>query len=168
MNEFKYFLCSRYYDVVGICETKFDTNVKLKIPAYKCYTCNRNNRGGGVAIVVRENIGHSFVNFSNINNIEIVAIKLPFKNEELYIFQIYIPPNKVIKYSDLVQLFKFKNMIVMGDLNCKREEWNCKSENARGKTLLDFCIDNNIFISSPMDNTNFPPVGEPSIIDIFL
>ena len=168
LNEFKHFVYSRNYDIVGICETKLDKNAKFNIPGFKCYTCHRNKRGGGVAILIRDCIEHAFVNMSNINNIELITIKLPYKQSFLHIVQVYIPPNVSIKYADLDKLFSFDNMIVMGDMNGKRKEWNCNSDNPRGKILIDFCLDKNIVISSPKDHTNFPPVGAPSILDIFL
>lgn len=56
----------------------------------------------------------------------------------------------------------------MGDMNCKRKEWNCPKDNTNGNILLEFCLRNKIGISAPLNCTNFPPVGKPSIIDIFL
>lgn len=56
----------------------------------------------------------------------------------------------------------------MGDMNCRRKEWGCRTENSRGGVLLDFCLREKIIISNPMSFTNFPPIGEPSILDIFL
>lgn len=56
----------------------------------------------------------------------------------------------------------------MGDLNCKKKERRCPSDNANGGILLEFCLEKNIAISSPVGFTNFPPVGRPSVLDIFL
>lgn len=59
LHEFQSFLYANDYDIVGICETKTDENFKLKISGYKSYLKSRNNRGGGVAILVKQNIDHS-------------------------------------------------------------------------------------------------------------
>lgn len=69
LNEFKHFLFSRDHDIVGICETKIDTNDKLHIPGYCCYVSNRNRRGGGVALVVKKELEHFFVNIQNFKGI---------------------------------------------------------------------------------------------------
>ena len=74
----------------------------------------------------------------------------------------------MIIYDDLLKLFCYDNMFVMCDLNCRMYEWNCLSENTNGKVLLNLCIDLNIEISAPLSYTNFPPRGNPSIIDLYL
>lgn len=70
--------------------------------------------------------------------------------------------------NDLITLFKFPDTVVMGDLNCKRKEWNCTSENQNGKILLDFCLFHKIIISTPLNSTNIPTRGSASVLDIFL
>lgn len=56
----------------------------------------------------------------------------------------------------------------MGDLNCKRKEWNCQTENQDGDVLLNFCLTQKITIAAPLNPTNYPTVGNASVIDIFL
>ena len=80
LKEFETFLYSRNYDIVGICEMKFDKNNVSNIPGYNCYLSSRNSRGGGGAIIIRKNIKHTFVIITNLKNIEAVAIVLPSKN----------------------------------------------------------------------------------------
>lgn len=168
INEFKYFLYKNNYDIAGICETKTDKKFKLKIPGYKVYLQSRDSRGGGVALIVKESIEHHFFKLKVTNNIEAVAIKMFSNRKILTIVQVYKPPNKQMLVEDLNSLFCNQNIIVMGDLNSKRQEWRCPSSNADGGILLDFCLKSNIVISTPLGFTNFPPVGRPSILDIFL
>lgn len=47
LGEFKNFLYTRKYDIVGVCETKLAQGAKLKIPGYEVYLCSRNSYGGG-------------------------------------------------------------------------------------------------------------------------
>lgn len=169
MNEFKNFLSFNKYDVVGVCETKIDNNFKLKIPGFKIYTVNRNNRGGGVAIFIKESIEHSFYKpVLNSGNIEVVGVEIHSKSTSLFIFQVYKPPNKRLKKADLNALFSGQNIIVMGDLNCKRKEWNCETNNIDGSVLLDFCLAKKVTISTPLTCTNFPTIGRPNVLDFFL
>ena len=168
LNEFKDFLYTNNYDVAGICETKIDNTFSLEIPGFSTYNCNRNSRGGGVAIAIKNNIKHSNLNVKIDSDIEAVGIKIATNVSELIILQVYIPPNVKLNYSKLNELFCHHNMIIMGDLNCRKREWNCVTDNYNGKILLNYCIDHNIEISAPLTNTNFPPRGSPSIIDIFL
>lgn len=85
LNEFKHFVYSRKNDIVGVCETKLNSSTHINIPGYKIYTCNRNRRGGGVALLVRETIDHSFVNIENFNGIGIVGISLFSRGVKHYV-----------------------------------------------------------------------------------
>lgn len=168
LNEFKEFLYSGNYDIAGISETKTDINYKIKIPGYKVYLKSRNNQGGGVAVAVKNNIRHDLLNFFNLKNIEAIGITLNSGSKRLCVVQTYLPPNVNLSVDDLKNLFSFSNIIVMGDLNCKRKEWNCTTDNVNGKTLLDYCLSNKIVISAPLNFTNIPTRGSASVIDIFL
>lgn len=168
LNELKLFLYENNVDIAGICETKTDLKFKLKIPDYKAYLHSRDSRGGSVAIFVKQNIGHCFLKLNVTLNLEAIAVKLTTRRETVTVVQVYKPPNKPLLVEDLDRLFCHQNMIVIGVLNCKRGEWGCPSDNADGKILLNFCLNNNIIISSPMGYTNFPPVGRPSVLDLFL
>ena len=155
LNEFKDFLYTNNYDIAGICETKIDDKFNLDIPSYVIYKRNRNNRGGDVAIAVKKDIRHSNYNVILNSDIELAGIKVHTNNSELIICQIYIPPNDKLNKNKLNGLFCYDNMIIMGDLNCRRRKWNCVTENINGQTLLNYCIDENIQISAPFTNTNF-------------
>lgn len=153
---------------MGICETKSDEKFKLNIPGYKCYLNSRNNRGGGVAIVVKANIKHSEYKISRKGNIEFVGIKIQSNCTDLIVGQVYKPPKKKLLECDLNLLFNRHNTIIMGDLNCKRREWNCPTENPSGKVLLHYCLREKIIIAAPQNPTNFPTTGTPSVLDLFL
>lgn len=167
LKEFKHFLYVNNYDVAGICETKTDVKYKLKIPGYKVYLRSRNNRGGGVAILVKQNIEHDYFELK-LKNIEFVGVKIFSQRSNLIIGQVYKPPNKPLCNEDLNLIFCSNNILIMGDLNCKRKEWNCPTDNPSGDLLLNYCLKNKISISAPFNCTNFPTVGNPSVIDFFL
>lgn len=167
-KEFKNFLYKNKYDIAGICETKTKKNCKLVIPGYKVYLNSRNSRGGGVAIAIRENIKHFPFNVALNGSIEFVGVKVVSESSSLFVGQVYKPPNKPLLVQDLDSLFSINNILIMGDLNCKRKEWHCSSDNKSGETLLSYCLNNRITIASPQTATNFPTVGKASVIDFFL
>lgn len=93
LNEFKQFLYNGNYDIAGISETKTDKKYKIKIPGYKVYLNSQNNKGGGVAIAVKDGIRHDLLKTDNINNLEIIGIMLTSGLEKLCVIQSYLPPN---------------------------------------------------------------------------
>lgn len=46
-------------DIIGICETKLMSSLKLKIPGYRIYRTDRNIMGGGVLLAVKNKIKHT-------------------------------------------------------------------------------------------------------------
>ena len=59
-------------------------------------------------------------------------------------------------------------MLIVGDLNSKHVSWNNTSVNRNGRTLVTYCIDNQITISYPDQPTYFPHHSTPSVLDIAL
>ena len=131
--EFKDFLCTNNYDIAGICETKIDNNYKSNLSNFNVYTSNRNSRGGGVAIAIKNNINHTEFKLTTNSDIEGIGIKITINSIPLYICQVYIPPNAKLNSNIFSTLFCYDNMIIMGDLNCIMCEWNCPTENLNGK-----------------------------------
>lgn len=169
VHELVHFIQNHKYDIVGICETKVDDKYKINIPGYSVYRNDRNSRGGGVAIAVKDNIQHVEVILEENSSIESVGILIKNRDTDLFVVESYIPPAVVLKNQDLDKLFnKYPKTIVMGDFNCRRPEWNCTTGNQNGKELLEYCLNNNINIIAPLECTNYPPVGQPGIIDFFL
>lgn len=169
MKEFVQFVYRKKYDIIGICETKLHSKFTLKIPGYRTYSHPRNNRGGGVAIAIRRNIDHDKIFIDKLtNSFEHIEISIKTPTHSIIFCQIYLPPRKVLFTTDLKRLFENKNIIVMGDFNCKRKEWLCTADNTNGGILLDFCLKNRILICPPLTPTNFPTVGRPNVLDLFL
>ena len=107
------------------------------------YRSDRNSKGGGVAILIKNNIKH-------------------------YVKQFNLQMFKTLFNKDLLALTNFKDKtIIMGDFNARHIAWNCLTINAKGKTLLNFCL-KKIIIAAPKEATHFPKRGAPSILDIFL
>lgn len=122
LKEFTNFLYDNTYDIAGSCETKTDVNDKLEIPGYKVYSRSQNKHGGGVASVVKSNIEHSFFEADIMGSIEFVGVKIRSKFSNLIIGQLYKPLDKAFLIDDFKNLFSERNMVIMGDMNCKRKE----------------------------------------------
>ena len=152
-------------DIIGLNETKLSPADNFKVKGYRS---DRNATGGGVAILIKENLIHSLEPIS-FKNIESVSIVVKTGNKNLRVTSVYIPLSKKLIYQDLEIIKNLKGSnIIMGDLNARHVSWNCITSNEKGNLLLKFCCDNNFIISAPNEATHFPTRGLPSIIDIFL
>jgi hypothetical protein len=90
-------------------------------------------------------------------------------NKQLLFVSTYLPPAAPFVRTDLDKIFStFKSIVLVGDLNSKHVAWNCATVDANGKTLLTYCIDNNLFIHYPDQPTNFPHNSSPRVLEIAL
>lgn len=155
-------------DIILVSETFLSPNINLK----KCgFVIHRNDRavsfGGGVAIIIRNNIPHCKVNMSLTNSLEVVAIKLTISGVTHTIISVYKPPKNKLCIKDLNYLTSVdKNVLIAGDLNCKDTLWFCSRGNANGKILNNYTLKKDIRIMFPDSPTYYPSKGIPSILDL--
>ena len=121
LNELKYVLFKLKIDIIGISETKLDPKKSLKIPGYSVLRHDRNEKGGGVALIIKNSIRHDQILLPVSENFETIGINL--KNslgETITIIQVYVPPSKKITKTELDKFFQNRNKVVlMGDFNAK-------------------------------------------------
>ena len=110
--------------IASINETFLSSKHKVSIPGYKIIRKDHSTgQGGGVALLVKENISFDIfkLNVNNNNgNVEYVTIKMNTKNfKELIICSYYSP--KGIVFEQLFEKLENKssNLLIMGDFNIK-------------------------------------------------
>jgi hypothetical protein len=121
-------------------------------------------------LIINNNIRHDPFALPNMGRLEAVAACIYFHNNEQLLFvSTYLPPPEPIIRTDLDKIFSTSTTVVLvGDLNSKHVAWNSSSVDPTGKTLLAYCIDNNLSIHYPNQPTHFPYNSTPSVLDIAL
>lgn len=124
-TDFKNTLLHFDFDVCTLNETRLDSSISsesINIEGYNLIRCDRNRRGGGVAIYLKRSMKYSIVKTGG--NIEQIWIKILNKNCETIIGTIYRPPDFSYKnfwsyfessYVDISPLSE--NIICLGDFN---------------------------------------------------
>lgn len=105
-------------DFLMINETKLTHTNKCYLQGYTCYRKYRNRvtHGGGVVIFAKNSLQHSEFPI-NTKHIEAHGIKIP---GNILLVSAYCPPQIKIQESDLVDIFKLNNKVLLaGDLNSK-------------------------------------------------
>ena len=168
IEELKDFLLEFDIDIMLINETKFTSKNKCKISGYQIYRADRvsNNPGGGVLILAKESIPCCEINLKT-KTVESLGIKLA---NGLLIFSVYLPPSKVIDTAELTKLFQAgSKVIIMGDLNSKHMDWNCKQSNQSGRILHRYIRRLPYVMLVPDKFTHYPyNSNQPSTIDLAL
>ena len=159
-SELKQFLIINKPDLLSLNEIKCDkywANVTLNIENYNLvYKC-RNNKGGGVAFLIKK--CHVFAEIdlnclSSNNETEVIGINIIFKKIAHNFFTYYNPPIAKLNYELFVYLQQnFNNYILMGDLNAKSEMYGNFKQNKNGDLLENVLFNLNGMIL----NTNYTP-----------
>lgn len=130
-------------DIILITETWLHKNILDSEIAPKSYVLvrrDRDSRGGGVALLVRDNI--DFITLPVPADIEAVWIKVAFKNRAIHIGGIYRPPNSPLHVLSTLRQFMESNVecddniILLGDFNLPGIDWKAYSP---GGTEISSC-----------------------------
>ena len=149
--EISLFLKENDIDILTLNETWLKNNFKLDIPNYTITRKDRPSRqGGGVAILVRNDIKFDIIDTcSNINtDNEAITIRLKNPEDQITITTIYIPPASSINTSLLENIKNSAdNIIITGDLNAKHTDFNCTKTDRWGMALKKALYNADLFIA---------------------
>ena len=125
-------------DILLIGETKLDNTfpdgqflINGFLPPFRK---DRNKYGGGIMILVKEQIPVKIIETNLPNDIESIFLELSFKNSKWLLIGAYRPPTQCANrfYSEINKeieknRYKYENLILMGDLNETVDETNTKT-----------------------------------------
>lgn len=172
LNELKCMISLHSPDIIGICETKLSTGQKLKIPKYSVYRMDRDSRGGGVLLAIKNSLKHyQLENCLSTNKIENVCARIFTSKGPLTVAMCYCPKSNWLTEHELRKMFnRDSKCILFGDFNARNIAWNCHSNNTNGKTLFNYLCSSNVHMLAPTEPTFFPKQAryKPSVIDLVL
>lgn len=173
-SELQDFLQKHKIDIMLINETNLTPKMKNPdVPGYICYRKDRKaaksttkNPGGGVLALVNEllDIGEFPINFET--KIEILGLKL----NNVLIYSAYAPQNTIDDHSLNKMFNSGQQVIIMGDLNSRHPDWNCRGTNGNGVRLRKYIKRSRYELLAPNEFTFYPSNSKnnPSTIDLAL
>jgi hypothetical protein len=119
-------------------------------------------------ILIKHNLRHDQFELHNLAGLETSAVYLyPRQNHGLLFVAAYQPSTPALSATDLDRIFaQNDSVLIVGDLNSKRVSCNNNSVNRNGRTLITYCIDNQVTLSYPDQPTYFSHHSAPSALDI--
>ena len=114
------------------------------------------NGGGGVALLIRNDVKFCQNAIFNDINLEICAINVEVNNLEVIVLSYYNPPHCSLSKEvfDILKETK-KNYIVLGDLNAKSTCWEAITNNVNGEILNDIILENDCLVVNNKEFTHF-------------
>ena len=131
-------------------QTEYMGNYNFDIFNYNTiFKVRVDNIGGGVAIIIKNNIKYEkIINFDHFES-ELVGVKLTHSDTEMVIFSLYNPPNKLLNLELLDKIEEsFPNFLICGDLNAKSNNLikTLHDNNSNSDILEEFILNSNAII----------------------
>lgn len=162
--DLKKFVEDNSLDITLISETKLSQRHKLIIDGHKIIRTDRPgpNRGGGTAIVIKQQIEHTILTTPNSSSnkiIEYTLIKIKLNNNKsLIIGSLYATSktdNKIVFTEEINSLFSKLNLsntnnhyIIAGDFNARHTDLGDKTTKARGRWLINWENNNTVIYTT--------------------
>lgn len=164
-------------DVVCLSETHLRNPDSCFLPGYSHYRLDRtNSQGGGVSILIRNEVPHTLLPCPSTKVIESIAIEINNCARKLTLVSAYFPGSSgslsLSNFdSDLDILLNLSSdVMICDDLNPKHCFWNCAYNNQSGQLLFQKLNHHDFLIYHPTSHTHFPTQNNnsPSTIDLIL
>ena len=145
LSDLKTMIVENQPHIITLNETKLAHNESISLVGY---TTIKNNRmtnnirsyGGGVMILVKNDIKFDNVKQIQIDQNEYLSIKLHFNKKQIHLVSSYIRPQAKLNF-EVIELLSTENTIFIGDFNSKNTLWGSSKNGARGK-LLEHHLEN--------------------------
>lgn len=133
----KQFLIDSKPDIIMLNEIKCDKSESNGLynyfSNYKCLTKCRNSFGGGVAIIIKNDIEFLELDQFRKRQEEILAIKIKIENKNTIVATWYNPPNQKLNELVLNEINSLNMQLILGgDFNAKTFEFGCRSNDNYG------------------------------------
>ena len=158
--------------LVILCETGWNDQYKAVFTAYNPFVINRQNqRGGGVAILVKKSIPASPIVIPHLDHIEAVGVTIRAGGREVDVVSAYCPHGDC-DIGEIRQLFGAvgEHAIIAGDFNGHSPLWaDGRRNNQCGHSLVRFLDEDDRFVLNTPKNLKTrvnPTNGTHSTIDL--
>ena len=173
IKEFKHFINIVSPSIISLNETKFNkvsAEKYLNIENYVSLHKHRSeqNGAGGVALLIHNSINFKIIDDLDFLNLELIAIEISIIDICFIVISYYNPPSSTLShalFSILSSNKKFKNFIILGDLNAKLKFFN-ETSNQNGELLEEILLENDILLlnNSSITHKSFSGTSE-SVLD---
>ena len=130
-------------------------NMLFEIQNYFPFHKTRNENGGGVVLLVKENLVCERIKLPpTVQEEELIRIELKIEGKSHYIFCFYNPPQKTLNNKIIEFAEQQGDFILLGDLNCKLREFDL-TDNRNGTKLRELIESSKIFILNDKHKPTF-------------
>ena len=140
INELKNYLgnAETLPDIIALQETHLVPKYKPKINGYEMVRKDRDIKGGGICIFIKNEIPFIEIDLGDVSPIEAQCIRI----QETYFFNVYIPPNKNVERHRIMSMLDVREpravkKVIVGDFNAHHPMWGSAITNSRGRHVFN-------------------------------
>jgi Exonuclease III len=165
-HELLHLMQSQKIPIALISETHLRLDEKFSTRNFISYRYDRQNRGGGVAVIIHKSIKHNKIQLPQLNRLEAVGIQITVNRKKLNIIAGYNPPGDLATVDS--ETILSPRTILAGDFNAKHTDWGSRANNKAGRKLSDLQNRSNFQIIGPDRPTYILNQAnrQPDILDI--
>lgn len=157
------------YDILLIQEPRIEAS-KLRIPGYTAYQSKPQNKPPWVAVLVRNDVDHSFIDLSGhcTDKAEFVGVRVSRGDSFLTLVSSYVHPKGRWHPRVLAQILASEpgEVIFGGDFNAHNQTWGDGRTTIRGRRLQHVLDQAGLQSCGSGEPTFFRPGVEGSVIDL--
>ena len=164
-SEFKTFVYSNDFDIIGITETWLDGSIdndKLYLTEYlPPIRKDRSRHGGGICVYIHNNFAAQRIPTIEPDGVEIICLEYFCRHTKNLLCITYKPPdNDTLDYlvgidSILSNSHNYNDIIFLGDFNCKHEHFCSTDRTTANGRLLKAYFDSREFVQLVHEPTRF-------------
>lgn len=178
IDQIRYIMDKNIFDILAVNETRLDDSVTDNMIAVKGYSVvrnDRNRRGGGVCVYLRNSINFKLRTDLISQTLEAVCVEIRKPSSKPFaVIACYRPPNSKIGHSDELFFKNFENLVAALDMEDKEiialGDFNCDTSSPKPvnhtKKLLSL-IENYQFVQLIKEPTRITE-STSTIIDLIL
>ena len=173
ISELQVFMSNQTLDILAINETKLDYRTRdqeIDLPGYFCLRKDRDSRGGGVCIYLKNSIKFTRKTCFEIEDLEMLSVEIKRTNSSPFLFTTwYRPPKLSVDCFDKFEIFLkqvdsiYKEIYILGDLNVNLLANSPETHNSRLSDLLD-----NYQLTQIIDKPTRITPSSKSLIDLLI
>jgi exonuclease III len=153
--------------------TTTEANKYLRINGYSSvFKCREKygNYGGGVALLIREDVNYEEIQNPEWLDIEAVCIKIQFNKADAFIFSLYNPPTACLESKIWEFLSVCRNdYIICGDFNAKSPGLGCRGRNKNGEYLEEVLINTkSVLLNKPVPTYYREATNYSELLDLII
>lgn len=171
LSELKQFVFENDIKIIALSETWLASTDVIKWPGMNILRSDRNHKGGGVALIIKQQLYINQIKLPALGDIEAVGAKIKWNSGEASLISVYAPPTAILTDAVMRALIESapEPRFILGDWNAKAIAWGNLYDCPKGRIISNIIDNHNLMFLNDGSQTRLSTEnGTTSAIDLSL